>query len=120
MTYQFEIVNTSTMPDRFKQTLIEAMNYVKSNEPAGLYQLLLFGSLARSSITCRSDVDLCLVFDDEIDIDTYEMRVFRGMLSGQEYQVDVDIVMLYESQLESNSCRLYQEINRDKIILAAN
>lgn len=119
MNYSFDLIHRSSMPERFKQSLLADMNFIKDNEPSGLKFVLLFGSLSRSSITCRSDIDLCLVFEDTVDIDSYHMRVFRGMVSGIENPVDTDIVMLYESQLASNSCRLYQEINRDKIILAA-
>ena len=47
-----------------------------------------------------------------------EMRTFRGMLRGASLVVDIDVVTCTISQLESNSCLLYQEINRDKIALS--
>lgn len=119
MTYQFGVIENSSMPARFKESLVNILRFIQSNEPVGLKQVLLFGSLARSSITCRSDIDICLVFEDGTDIDSYNMRVFRGYLRGLENPVDTDVVFLYESQLASESHRLYREINRDKKVLVS-
>lgn len=92
MTYQFGVIENSSMPARFKESLVNILRFIQSNEPVGLKQVLLFGSLARSSITCRSDIDICLVFEDGTDIDSYNMRVFRGYLRGLE---TLWILMLY-------------------------
>lgn len=68
------------MPYRFKQTLLADMKFIQEPSLNGIKQVLLFGSLARSKITCHSDIDLCLVFEDTVDLESYEMRVFRGTL----------------------------------------
>lgn len=118
MTLHYEIINDSTMPVRFKTALLDDLHFIEREKPEGLLQVLLFGSLARSDINFKSDVDLCLVFSDEIDMNSYEMRVFRGTLRGESTSVETDVVTCTKSQLESESCLLYKEINRDKIILA--
>ncbi len=58
-----------------------------------------------------------LVFKDGTNFKDYNLMVFRGFLTGLETPVRTDVVMLAESQLESNSKLLYREINRDKIAL---
>lgn len=115
----YDLVANSTMPNRFKIALRECLQFIEKHAPQGLSQVLLFGSLARSSITMKSDIDLCLVFKDDIEMNSREMRTFRGMLRGASLAVDIDVVTCTISQLESNSCLLYQEINRDKIILSS-
>ena len=114
----YDLVANSTMPNRFKIALRECLQFIEEHAPQGLSQVLLFGSLARSSITMKSDIDLCLVFEDNIEMNSREMRTFRGMLRGASLAVDTDVVTCTISQLESNSCLLYQEINRDKIALS--
>lgn len=119
MTLLYDMLSNSTMPDRFKRALKECMEFIESQAPQGLVQILLFGSLARSNITMKSDIDLCLVFEDWRDMNSSEMRTFRGMLRGASLEVDIDVVTCTVSQLGSNSCLLYQEINRDKIALSS-
>lgn len=114
----YDLVANSTMPNRFKIALQECMQFIEEQAPKGL-EVLLFGSLARSSITMKSDIDLCLVFEDGVEMTSREMRTFRGMLRGASLAVDIDVVTCTISQLESNSCLLYQEINRDKIALSS-
>lgn len=118
MTFHFEIVNNSTMPERFKTSLLEDLQFIQKEQPEGLVQVLLFGSLARSDINFRSDIDLCLVFADGIEMNSYDMRVFRGTLRGESLAVETDVVTCTVSQLEGENCLLYREINRDKIVLA--
>lgn len=118
MLVRYDLVRKSTMPERFKTALLDDLSFIEGQHPRGLLQVLLFGSLARSDITCRSDIDLCLVFVDGTDMSSYEMRVFKEGLRGQSLAVDTDVVTCTESQLNSNSCLLYREINKDKIILA--
>lgn len=92
--------------------------FIEKQAPNGLVRVLLFGSLARSMITPKSDIDLCLVFEDGIEQNSYEMRVFRSMLRGASLEVETDVVTCTVSQLEADLCLLYREINRDKIVLA--
>lgn len=118
MTLNYNLVVNSTMPEKFKLALQECLQFIELQAPQGLLQVLLFGSLARSSITMKSDIDLCLVFENDIEMTSREMRTFRGMLRGASLDVDIDVVTCTISQLMSNSCLLYQEINRDKISLS--
>lgn len=118
MTLRYDMVSHSTMPDRFTCALMECMQFIEAQTPQGLVQVLLFGSLARSNITVKSDIDLCLVFEDGNNLNSREMRTFRGLLRGASLAVDIDVVTCTVSQLKSNSCLLYQEINRDKIALS--
>lgn len=117
MLLNFSLVENSTMPQRFKTSLLEDMKFIADEHPAGLVQVLLFGSLARSDINYKSDIDFCLVFRDDVEMNSREMRTFRGMLRGASLAVETDVVTCTESQLKSNSCLLYREINRDKIVL---
>lgn len=117
MIIDYPLVDNSTMPIRFKNALHDCLQFIEEQAPRGLMQVFLFGSLARSKITPRSDIDLCLVFENNIELNSREMRTFRGMLRGASLEVEVDVVTCNMSQLESNSCLLYQEINRDKIAL---
>lgn len=113
----YDLVEQSSMPDRFKAALLEDLHFIETENPEHLVKILLFGSLARSDITYKSDIDLCLVFEDGTDMNSREMRTFRGMLRGASLAVETDVVTCTESQLKSNSCLLYREINRDKIVL---
>lgn len=118
MIVDYPLVDNSTMPLKYRRALKECLQFIEDQAPDGLVQVLLFGSLARSRITPKSDIDLCLVFKDDVEQNSYEMRVFRGMLRGASLEVEIDVVTCTVSQLESNSCLLYSEINRDKIVLA--
>lgn len=119
MTIHYDKVHSSTVPQRFKTGLLADLHFIENEKhPGVLLQVLLFGSLARSDINYKSDIDLCLVFEDGTDMHSYEMRVFRGMLRGESLGLETDVVTCTQSQLESNSCLLYREINRDRITLA--
>lgn len=118
MIFKYDLIHKSTMPERFKTALLEDLSFIEKRHLVGLLQILLFGSLSRSDVTRGSDVDLCLVFVDGTDMTSREMRTFRGELRAQSSTVETDVVTCTKSQLKSNSCLLYQEINRDKIILA--
>lgn len=117
MNINYPLVDNSTMPTRFRNALHDCLQFIEEQAPNGLMQVLLFGSLARSRITPKSDIDLCLVFEDNVEQNSREMRIFRGMLRGASVEVEIDVVTCTISQLESNSCLLYQEINRDKVLL---
>lgn len=117
MVINYPLVDNSTMPIKFKNALHDCLYFIEEQAPRGLVQVLLFGSLARSKITPRSDIDLCLVFENGIELNSRDMRTFREMLRGASLEIEIDVVTCTVSQLESNLCLLYQEINRDKIAL---
>ena len=118
MTLRYDLITKSSMPERFKLALQECMQYIEAEAPSGLVQVLLFGSVARSSIHPKSDIDLCLVFEDGVEMYSREMRIFRSMLRGTPMLMDADVVTCTVSQLASNSCLLYREINKDKVVLS--
>ena len=110
------------MPERFKSSLLKDMRFIESERPDGLLKVFLFGSLARSKITHKSDIDLCLVFEDGIEMNSREMRIFKSYLRGASLDggdVDTDVVTCTKSRLEAETCLLYKEINRDKIELGS-
>ena len=118
MIYNYNLIKASSMPEQFKQALLEILEYIEQSAPKGLLQVILFGSLARSNIHYKSDIDICLLFEDTIDLQSREIRIFKSMTRGATLLKEVDVIACTLSQLTSNSCTLYQEINRDKIILA--
>lgn len=117
MNFKYSFIESSLLPPRLKRGLLQDMHYIEDNLPTGLVGMYLFGSIARQDFNHFSDIDLCIVFKDSVDLHSDEMRIFRGFLSGASDEAETDVVTLTESQLCSNSHRLYQEINRDKISL---
>lgn len=103
--------------DAFKTALSKDIKYIEKYCPIEPLQILLFGSLARGHINNKSDIDLCLVFDDDTNPNSYEMRSFKGMLRGLSEYPETDVVVCTNSRLKAENCLLYKEINRDKIVL---
>lgn len=119
----YDLIEKSTMPERFKTSLLKDMKFIETEHPGGLLQVLLFGSLARSKITHKSDIDLCLVFEDGTEMTSREMRIFRSCLRGASLDdggdVETDVVTCTRSRLDAETCLLYKEINRDKVVLGS-
>lgn len=108
---------SSRLPQYIKTELMQLMNYIEGNAPKQLYGVLLFGSIARGNFDYFSDIDLCLVFTDNTNLHSDNIKIFKGLLSATNYQMEVNAVALTKSQLASNSEWLHQEINRDGIWL---
>lgn len=110
-------VQSTAIPEKWKQALLEAIRLISSECPSGLQKVLLFGSLARSDINYKSDVDLCLVFDDSVNLREYDMLVFKGELGGVSLIPSVDTVFCYASQLNNSHENLFKNIRKDAIQL---
>ena len=66
-------MSSATLPhDRAVTSFVERVEAV---EPAGLRSLILFGSVARSTHTSGSDIDVLAVLDDEADEPAVEERI---------------------------------------------
>lgn len=108
---------TRVTVEAFKNALSENMKFIEDNCPTKPEQVFLFGSLARRRINKKSDIDMCIVFDDNTNLTSREMRTFKGELRGVSNYPETDVVVCTRSQLSAQRCLLYREINRDKVVL---
>lgn len=115
MTRKINIENTK-MPQRFKNSLNRALQYIEQITLTGIKQVILFGSLARSEITCRSDIDLCIVFDDYSDIHSKDCALFKSKLRDIA-DIDIDVVCCLESTFALSNERLFQHIRDEGVLL---
>lgn len=53
--------NLSELPDKFKESITEAVEIILSYKIENLKQVILFGSCARLDISARSDIDIAIV-----------------------------------------------------------
>lgn len=115
MTRKINIENTK-MPQRFKDSLDKALRYIEQTTLAGIKQVILFGSLARSEITCRSDIDLCVIFEDYSDIHSKDCALFKSKLRDIT-DIDIDVVCCLESTFSFSKERLFQHIRDEGVLL---
>lgn len=80
-------------------------------------KIILFGSVARDETTASSDIDLCLIVDDEIS-NRYG-RTLRTIVSDDYEYPYIDCVVIKESNFYNNpdDWRLYNDIKRDGVII---
>lgn len=110
-------VSSTTIPEKWKTALLSAIKMISLECPTGLQKVLLFGSLARSDIDYKSDIDLCLVFEDDVNLREYNMLVFRSELGGVSLNPSIDTVFCHASQLKTSKENLFRNINRDAVQL---
>ncbi len=113
---KYFIQNTS-IPQKWKTALMSDVEFISAECPEGLQQIILFGSLARSSVTYKSDIDLCLVFEDSVDLRGKNYMIFRGLLMGNTLCPETDIVMCTESLLSNSNEKLFKNIRKEGILL---
>lgn len=110
-------LDKSAMPVRFKTALVAVCNYILVHPIVGLRKVVLFGSLARSAITVRSDIDICLVFEDTTDLRSVEICVFKSEIEIAAGSMDIDVVVCSVSTFTSSMLPVYQNMRRDGIVL---
>ncbi len=113
MQGKIESLERTDIPRRWKDVLIEAREYIKENAPLGFKAAYVFGSLSRSELHSRSDIDICLVFENGIDLRERQLVIFKGMLRSISFEVPVDVVCCHEETFLSSQQALYREIRRD-------
>lgn len=106
-------VEKTTIPDKWKNVLIRAREYIKDEAPKGLHYVYLFGSLSRSELSYNSDIDLCLVFDDDIDLRDRNLVIFKGMLRSISSAVPIDVICCSQSTFDTSREPLFVNIRKD-------
>ena len=109
-------IETTKMPQRFKDSLNKALQYIEQTALAGIKQVVLFGSLARSEITCHSDIDLCVIFDESSDLHSKDCALFKSKLRDIS-DINIDVVCCLESTFALSNERLYQHIRDEGVLL---
>ncbi len=106
-------VENTKIPERWKSVLLEAMQYIKDKAPADLQEVYLFGSLARGIIKYTSDIDLCLVFKDSMDLRNKELVTFKGMLRSLSFEIPIDVVCCSATTFYTSDQCLFRNIRHD-------
>lgn len=109
-------IYTTTMPDRFKIALQQIITNIMHLNLSGIKTVCLFGSLARSQITSRNDIDICIVFDNAIDYHSYEYAVAKASID-ENVDIDVDVVYCSEFMFQTSTKPLFVHIRNDQKIL---
>lgn len=109
-------IDKTAIPPFFKKALNACVQYVLQTPLAGVQKVILFGSLARSDIKCTSDIDLCIVFDDDIDLSSKDVAFFKLSLSACS-EIDADVVCCHKRTLEHSDHLLFRDIRRDGVLL---
>lgn len=113
------------LPERFLTTIYMAKDRIIQFGVPGLIDIWVFGSCASATITTKSDVDLCIIVEEQI-ID----RVLRSKIREctDHLPVEIDLVFyakdalnsddLFTKNLRKNHISLMKgEGNESKIIL---
>ena len=109
-------LEATTVPNRYRQALQQIITCAENHSDLGVQKVVLFGSLSRSTITCQSDIDICVVFFDEVDLHSCQVALFKAKLRICA-DIDVDVVFCTETTFANSSERLFAEIRRDGISL---
>lgn len=80
-------------------------------ELKGSYKVVLFGSYARADYNSRSDFDLLVLSECEID------RHIRGKLQAVLAGMNSDLVFYTTEAFENSDCRFVYEVKRDGVLL---
>lgn len=113
-------VYATAIPDRFKVALQQIITNIINLNLSGIKTVCLFGSLARSQITPRSDIDICIVFENTVDYHSYEYAIAKALID-QNVAIDVDVVYCSETVFQTSNKPLFVHIRKDqKILLIAD
>lgn len=87
------------LPDRFYRTIHLAMERIIQFGVPGLIDIWVFGSCASGKINTKSDVDLCIIVEEQITD-----RVLRSRIREctDDLLVDIDLVFYAKAALESD------------------
>lgn len=112
-------IQKTAIPERFKHALQLATDNILKTELPGLIDVYLFGSLARSSITSRSDIDICVVFSDDTDYhaDRYIIEKANISSSAEQLEIDIDVIFCSVTTFNTSSKPIFKSIRRDGIHL---
>lgn len=106
-------IQQTSIPERWKKTLILIDAYIRSNAPESFTGAYLFGSLSRSDIRYDSDIDICMTFADGTNLRERQLVIFKGMVRSISENVPVDVVCCEESTLLLSEKPLFTEIRKD-------
>lgn len=101
------------LPQRFKDGLVAVINYVKNNPFPGLEGVVLFGSVARGEMTCRSDIDICVIFEDTVDLHTVDAAYYKSCLCDCTGGIAVDVVFCSQTKYDQSQERLFRHIREE-------
>lgn len=112
-------IQKTAIPERFKQALQLVVNNILKTELPGLRDVYLFGSLARSSVTSRSDIDICIVFSDDTDYHANKYIIEKANISSsaEPMEIDVDIIFCSVTAFHTSSKPIFKSIRKDGIRL---
>jgi uncharacterized protein len=103
------------MDEAFKQITLDMVKKITAN--FNVNKIILFGSYAYGSPDEESDIDLCIITDEnkrKLDL----MREIRMSLKGVKYPLDILVYKKAEFDYRSDSnTSLENHINRQGIVL---
>lgn len=107
------LVTELNMPIEHSKKLVDDLKYIKSlNIFKDVYSIVLFGSCSKGKAKRKSDIDLCVVFDKNLDRnETFQIR--PDLNDDSKFGVETNAVLLFKDSFLKylNSNRFYREID---------
>gem|GEM_PF-1785510 len=104
------------LPERFRTKLQKDVHYLLGKEIPGLFQICLFGSVARGDYKWDSDLDIAIVTEEPLT-DHYLRGEIIDVLDDDIDGVSTDVVFRVRNRNQSLSRTFDVLFERDKVVL---
>lgn len=110
-----ELESKLKLPDKFKESILHAVNYILSNYYKDVDKIVLFGSCSRNSPKITSDIDIMIMSKDILDRET-ELDIRYELLDHPKY-VSCDVIFYTYNSFRSTRTLFTNQIRKDGKIL---